>query len=99
MVSVYAPTRMSEFVMKSFYVHLQNWWNCVQSGKTLIVLDDFNATTGTVGMVMGHVLIFVALDREMKTHFRSQVLRNWRFRITEYQNGSHWLHQNKVQVA
>ena len=46
--SVYAPTGVSEFsVKKAFYAQLQMVVDSCPKGDTLIVLGDFNATTGT----------------------------------------------------
>ena len=46
--SVYAPNGISEFsVEKAFYLHLKMVVDSCPKGDTLIVLGDFNATTGT----------------------------------------------------
>ena len=46
--SVYAPTGVSEFSVKeAFYAQLQTVVDSCPKGDTLIVLGDFNATTGT----------------------------------------------------
>ena len=48
LVSVNAPTGVSEFsVKKPFYAQLQTVMDSCPMGDTLIVLGDFNATTGT----------------------------------------------------
>ena len=48
LVSVYAPTGVSEFSVKeAFYAQLQMVVDSCPKGDTLIVLGDFNATTGT----------------------------------------------------
>ena len=48
LVSVYAPTKVSEFFMKkAFYALVQMVVDSCSKGDILIVLDDFNATTGT----------------------------------------------------
>ena len=48
LVSVYAPTVVTEFFVKeAFYAQLQMVVDSCPKGDTLIVLGDFNATTGT----------------------------------------------------
>ena len=47
LVSVYAPTGVSEFSVKeAFYAQLQIVVDSCPKGDSLIVLGDFNATTG-----------------------------------------------------
>ena len=48
LVSVYAPTGVSEFSEKqAFYAQLQMMVDSCPKGNILIVLGDINATTGT----------------------------------------------------
>ena len=48
LVSVYVPTGVSEFSVKeAFYAQLQTVVDSCRYLDTLIVLGDFNATTGT----------------------------------------------------
>ena len=48
LVAVYAPTWVSERSAKeSFYARLNSVVDCVPRGDTLLVLGDFNATSGT----------------------------------------------------
>ena len=48
LVRVYAPNGVNEFSVKeSFYAQLQMVVNLCPKADTLIVLGDFNATTGT----------------------------------------------------
>ena len=67
LASVYAPNEVREFhVKEAFYAQLQMVMNSCAEGDTLIVLGEFNATTGTDMMAMSHVLVPTALAQEMK---------------------------------
>ena len=53
LVSVYAPTEASDLTMKdTFYAMFESVVDQCPRRDTLLVLGDFNASTGTVRMVM-----------------------------------------------
>ena len=64
---MYAPTGVSEFSVKeAFYAQLHMASDSCSEWDILIVLGDFNATTGTEKMAMSHVLGLTALDQKGK---------------------------------
>ena len=58
LVSVYAPTEVSDLTVKdAFYTTLESVVDQCPRRDTLLVLGDFNASTGTERDVMRHVLV------------------------------------------
>ena len=63
LVSVYTPTEASDLTVKdAFFATLESVVDQCPRRDTLLVLGDFNASTGTVGMVIRHVLVPMGLE-------------------------------------
>ncbi len=63
LVSVYAPTEVSDLTVKdAFDAMLESVVDQCPRRVTLVVLANFNASTGTDRMVMRHVLVPMGLE-------------------------------------
>ena len=63
LVSGHVPTEVSDLTVKdAFDATLESVVDQCPGQDTLLVLGDFNASTGTVGMVMRHVLVPMGME-------------------------------------